>query len=115
MQEKNGKNRLQGRGKGQTGLKLDHRLCYLFGSRCLPSSLSGRGSPLSASRRRSKGFTLIEILISLVIVSVGLIGIMALLSHSLKEAGEIVEDTFASTTARSVYEALREGARNRSF
>src|SRR5437879_7013508 len=75
-------------------------------------SLLGSGM---GPRRSQRGFTLIEILISLVIVSVGLIGIMALLSHSLKEAGEIVEDTFASTTARSVYEALREGARNRSF
>jgi prepilin-type N-terminal cleavage/methylation domain-containing protein len=66
-------------------------------------------------RRSRRGFTLIEILIALVIVSVGLVGIMALLSHSLREAGTIVEDSVAATCARTVYEALREGSRNRSF
>jgi prepilin-type N-terminal cleavage/methylation domain-containing protein len=66
-------------------------------------------------RRRRRGFTLIEILIALVIVSIGLIGILALLTSSLKAAGEIVEDSIAATVARSVYESLREGTRKRGF
>lgn len=65
--------------------------------------------------RRRRGFTLIEILIALVIVSIGLIGILALLTSSLRAAGEIVEDSIASTVARSVYESLREGTRKRGF
>lgn len=67
-----------------------------------------------ASRSRA-GFTLIEILIALVIVVIGLIGVLALLTTSLRAAGEVVEESFAGTTARSVYEAVREGARKRGF
>jgi prepilin-type N-terminal cleavage/methylation domain-containing protein len=67
-------------------------------------SVSGRG-----------GFTLVEILIAVFIVSIGLMGVLALVTASLKSSGEIIQDSFASTIARSVYESLRAGARQRSF
>jgi len=66
-------------------------------------------------RRRVAGFTIIEILISIVVVSLALVGILALLAASTKVAGEVVEDSYAATLARSVYESVREGARKRTF
>jgi prepilin-type N-terminal cleavage/methylation domain-containing protein len=69
----------------------------------------------AATHPRARGFTLIEILISVVIISIGLIGILALLTTALKTSGEVVEDSVAASLARSVYEALRSGAQQRSF
>lgn len=66
-------------------------------------------------RGRARGFTMIEVLIALVIVGIGMVGLLSLLSTSLKESGSIVEDSFASTLARSVYESLRESAHKRPF
>src|SRR4051794_22297234 len=71
-----------------------------------------------ATRRvalRKEGFTLVEILITIVIVTVGLFGVLALLTSALKVSGDVVETSFATTLARSVYESVREGARNRAF
>lgn len=62
-----------------------------------------------------RGLTLVEILIAIVIVSVGIIGILALVTATLKSSGVIIESSFASTIGRSVYESLRMGARQRSF
>lgn len=69
-------------------------------------------------RRRepgASGFTIIEVLISIAIITIGVIGVIALLTQSVKVAGEVVEDSFAATIGRSVYEAVREGARKRAF
>jgi prepilin-type N-terminal cleavage/methylation domain-containing protein len=67
------------------------------------------------TRRRKPGFTLVEVLISLVILLVAFAGILSLLVASTRQAGAVVEDTFASTLARSVFEAVRVGVRERSF
>jgi prepilin-type N-terminal cleavage/methylation domain-containing protein len=66
-------------------------------------------------RRRRLGFTLIEILIAIVILTLGILAVVALLTQSVKAAGEVVEDSFAATLARSVYESVREGAQRRAF
>ena len=63
---------------------------------------------------RVRGLTLVEILISIVIVSIGIIGVLALVTATLKSSGIIIESSFASTIGRSVYESLRSGARQRS-
>ena len=64
---------------------------------------------------RRLGFTLVEILISLVVLLVAIAGILSLLVASTRQAGEVVEDTYAATLARSVFEAVRVGVRERSF
>ncbi len=64
---------------------------------------------------RRRGFTIIEILIAIVILTIGILAVIALLTQSLKVAGEVVEDSFAATLARSVYESVREGAQKRAF
>ena len=71
-----------------------------------------RSALLRFTRRR---FTVLEILISIVVLSFALVGILGLLVASTRQAGQIVEDTFASTLARSVYESCRVGAREQSF
>lgn len=65
--------------------------------------------------RRRRGFTIIEVLVAIVIVTIGLLAVIALLAQSVKVAGEVVEDSFAATLARSVYDSLREGATKRPF
>ena len=58
---------------------------------------------------------MIEVLIALVIVGIGMVGLLSLLTTSLKASSDIVEDSFAATLARSVYESLRESAHKRPF
>jgi type II secretory pathway pseudopilin PulG len=65
--------------------------------------------------RRIRGFTILEILIAVVVISVGLIGVLALLGQSLKRSGKTVEEGFAMTLGRSVLAALRDGSRERAF
>lgn len=64
---------------------------------------------------RRLGFTILEILIALVVLGVSVLGVLALLVTSTKVAGEVVEDTFAATLARSTFEAARVAARERGF
>ncbi len=58
---------------------------------------------------------MIEVLIALVIVGIGMVGLLSLLTTSLKASSDIVEDSFAATLARSVYESVRESAHKRPF
>lgn len=64
---------------------------------------------------RRGGFTILEILIAVVVVSVGLIGVLALLGQSLRKSGKVVEEGYAMSLARSVQSGLRDGARERAF
>jgi prepilin-type N-terminal cleavage/methylation domain-containing protein len=77
----------------------------------MPQLLRSRRCP----RRARSAFTLVEILIATVILSIGLVGVLSLVVAALKTSGQVVESGFASTIARSVYEALRAGARQYSF
>jgi prepilin-type N-terminal cleavage/methylation domain-containing protein len=65
--------------------------------------------------RRGRGFTILEILIAVVVISVGLIGVLGLLGQSLKRSGKTVEEGFAMTLGRSIMAALRDGSRERAF
>ncbi len=67
------------------------------------------------SRRSAAGFTLIEVLIAIFVITIGIIAAFGLLIPSLRVAGAGVENTFAATLAQSVYEALRNGVQTRSF
>lgn len=69
----------------------------------------------SSSPRGSAGFTILEILIALVVLAVSLLGVLGLLITTTKVAGGVVEDAFAATLARSVYESARLAARERPF
>jgi prepilin-type N-terminal cleavage/methylation domain-containing protein len=64
---------------------------------------------------RRHGFTILEILIALVVLGISLLGVLALLVGTTKVAGEVVEDRLAATLARSVHDAMRIAARERSF
>lgn len=64
---------------------------------------------------RRAGFTVIEILVAIVVLGLAFVGILGLLVASTRQAGQVVEDTFASTLARSVYDSVRAGVRDYSF
>ncbi len=67
---------------------------------------AGRGNP------GARGFTLIEILISMVILMVGLLGIMSVFPAAMRAATHAVEDTYAAAISQSVVDAIRNGMRN---
>jgi type II secretory pathway pseudopilin PulG len=60
-------------------------------------------------------YTLIEILISILVLGVAVVGLLSLLIAANRQAGEVVEDSFAATLARSVYESVRVSVREFSF
>lgn len=74
-----------------------------------------RGEARLIRPARRTGFTILEILIALVVLGVSVMGVLALLVTSTKVASEVVEDTFAATLARSIFESARIAARERSF
>ena len=67
------------------------------------------------TRARSAGFTIIEILVAIVVLGLAFVGILGLLVASTRQAGQVVEDTFAASLARSVHDAIRVGVRDHSF
>ncbi len=56
--------------------------------------------------RLTRGFTLVEILIALVVLTIGLCGIVALFPAGVYSTRESMEDTTASQIAESVYAAI---------
>ncbi|RMG07344.1 MAG: prepilin-type N-terminal cleavage/methylation domain-containing protein [Planctomycetota bacterium] len=77
----------------------------------MPSFLPVAGG----SDRRPRGFTLIEILIAIFVLGFAFLGVMSMLVGATRQAGTVVEDGYASTLAKSVYEAIRIGVRDFSF
>lgn len=70
--------------------------------------------PMEAVMRRNRderGMTLIEILLSLIILVLGMVGILALFPAALQQSVESVEDTSAGMVAESVAHALATGMR----
>jgi type IV pilus assembly protein PilV len=57
--------------------------------------------------RSSTGFSLLEVLISLVVLSVGLLGIAALISTALKSNGSAYMRTQATTLAYNIIDRMR--------
>lgn len=86
--------------------------------------LSTANSSTPVRRRRDRGFTLVEVLIALVIMSIGMLGIAGLYVHSLQAgstslfrhhavtlAGDIADRIRANPRAGATY-AARPGANN---
>ena len=63
-------------------------------------------------RLRREGFTLIEILIATSILTLGLVGILALFPVAMKAGGDVVEDSNSVVIAQSIVNAIRSGIRN---
>jgi prepilin-type N-terminal cleavage/methylation domain-containing protein len=66
---------------------------------------------MKRARRSDAGFTLIEILISLVLLMVGICGILSLFPVAIKNVSDSVEDSAASNLAQSLYSAMTEAMR----
>jgi prepilin-type N-terminal cleavage/methylation domain-containing protein len=64
---------------------------------------------------RRSGFTLIEVLIAMFILSVGIVGVLALHTATVVNASKIAMESYVSNLARSIDAAVAEGVRQRSF
>lgn len=62
-------------------------------------------------RSRKKGFTIIEILIAIVILTVGILGILAIFPKAIESASKSIEDTYAGVIAQSVMDSVKTGIR----
>jgi competence protein ComGC len=61
---------------------------------------------MMARRRNDRGLTLIEILLSLIVMVLGVVGILALFPPAMQSANESVEDTNAAVVSESVAHSL---------
>jgi len=61
---------------------------------------------------RSGGFTILEILIATAILTLGLVGILAIFPMAIHSGKKVMEQSTAVTIAKSVAEAIRSGIRN---
>ena len=75
-------------------------------SRSFPSHASGKRRGL-ASRQQAGGFTLTEILVTLVIISVGLLGVAGLHSMSLRNNFDALIRSHASALADEIADRMR--------
>ena len=66
---------------------------------------------MRSQKRRSSGFTLIEILLALVILMVGIVGVLGLFPVAIRNVNDSVEDTTASNLAQSLNASLTEAMR----
>jgi len=62
--------------------------------------------------RRQKGFTIMEIMIATAILTLGLVGILALFPVAIDSGKKVMERSTAVTIAKSVAEQIRSGLRN---
>jgi len=64
---------------------------------------------MSRQAIRESGFTIIEILIALVVLSIGLLGILAVFPAAIKKTSEVVQQTTAAMIAESVRSSIELG------
>lgn len=69
--------------------------------------------PESRAAARGAAFTLMEVMIAAAILTLGLVGILALFPVAIRAGRQVVEDSNAVVIAQSVAESIREGIRNR--
>ncbi|MEJ8809970.1 type IV pilus modification protein PilV [Variovorax ureilyticus] len=62
---------------------------------------------MAPSRRRAAGFSLLEVLVSIVVLSLGLLGVVGMLMTSVKSMGESGAFTSAVNLVRELSEAVR--------
>lgn len=67
---------------------------------------------LPEKSNRRDGFTIMEILIAMVVLSLGLLGILGVFPAGIKKTAEIVEDTNAAMIVESVRNSIDMGLRN---
>ncbi|MFH1422678.1 MAG: prepilin-type N-terminal cleavage/methylation domain-containing protein [Planctomycetota bacterium] len=58
---------------------------------------------------RNSGFTVLEILIALVVLSFGLLGILAVFPIGIQKTGEVIQDTISAIVAESVRDSIELG------
>lgn len=63
--------------------------------------------------RRQRGFTILEILIATAILTIGLMGLLALFPVAMRSGKITIEETNAIIIAGSVEQAIRDGIQNR--
>lgn len=59
------------------------------------------------SQRRSRGFSLIEVLVTMVVISLGLLGFAALQANSLKSNRVAMQRSMATVMANDIFERIR--------
>jgi len=79
----------------------------MMSRRCLRHR--SRGGP---GRRGAAGFTILEIMIATAILTVGLVGILALFPVAIHSGKQIIQKSMAVVIAESVSDSIREGMRN---
>ena len=73
----------------------------------------GEGNTTMRKLNGATGFTLLEIMISVVILVIGLLGILALFPVAIHSGEVTIDQTTASLVAQSVEQAIREGMHHR--
>ena len=68
---------------------------------------------MTPSRPTEKGFTILEILLAVVILTVGLLGLLAVFPVAMRSGKQAVETTNAVIITKSVEQAIRAGLRER--
>lgn len=63
-------------------------------------------------QRRSRGFSLIEVLVTMVVISLGLLGFAALQASSLKSNRVAMQRSIATVMANDVFERIRANRAN---
>jgi prepilin-type N-terminal cleavage/methylation domain-containing protein len=63
-------------------------------------------------KKRNDGFTLVEILIAMVVLSVGMLGILALFPAGIKADQQTLQQTYVAQIGESVYNALLSSFRD---
>ncbi len=66
-------------------------------------------------RRAGNGFTILEILISIVVLVLGITGIVALFPTAIGSSKATVQDTYAASIAQSVIDAVKVGLRSAKY
>ncbi len=93
-------------------------LARVEGARRRSGGRSGSGSQEWASvrryarQRRQHGFTIMEIMIATAILTLGLVGILALFPVAIFNSKKVMDNSTAIVIAESVADAIREGLRN---
>lgn len=77
-----------------------------------------RNNPIKQSQHRENGFTLIEVMVAVVIFSIGLLGVAGLQTSGLRTTHQSYQRTVAVTAARDMADRMRAnmtGVRNKAY
>ena len=74
--------------------------------------MNGHGHGHGRGNEREGGFTLMEILLAMTILMIGLLPMLAVFKTALNNLNRAIEDTYASSIAQSVMDAIRLGLKD---